>query len=135
MSRIKKRVFITAMSAVSPIGTGIDEFFDGIRARRRGIDRIRCFPTDNYPVTLGAEARRHGKVIESNSDEDRRELRWFQRMWLSNGDFVRAVTAALRADAESWPAPAVVVNAVSANDRTPWDLTGAARLIGLLPKR
>ena len=74
MSRIKKRVFITAMSAVSPIGTGVDEFFDGIRARRRGIDRISCFPTDNYPVTLGAEARINGKVIASNPDEDRREI-------------------------------------------------------------
>ena len=71
---MRKRVFITAMSAVSPIGTGVDEFFDGIRTRRRGIDRISCFATDNYPVTLGAEARINGKVIASNPDEDRREI-------------------------------------------------------------
>lgn len=91
-----------------------------------------CQPGENDPRTINLSGL-PGIEPTVSSDAERRELRWFQRMWLSNGDFVRAVTAALRADATGWPAPAIVVNAVSANDRTPWDLTTAARLIRYVP--
>jgi 3-oxoacyl-[acyl-carrier-protein] synthase II len=66
------RVYITGMSIVSPIGTGVEEFFRGIDEKRHGIDTITCFNTENYPVSLGAEARINGKIIESASDVDRR---------------------------------------------------------------
>ena len=91
-----------------------------------------CQPGENDPrtITLGGLP---GIAPSVTSEAERRELRWFQRMWLSNADFVRAVTAALRADATGWPAPAVVVNAVSGNHGTPWDLTTAASLIGYAP--
>ncbi len=107
------------------------------KARRDGMTGVSlrigwCQPGENDPRTINLSGL-PGIDQAIASEEDRRELRWFQRMWLSNGDFVRAVTAALRADASHWPAPAIIVNAVSANDRTPWDLTGAARLIGYEP--
>jgi len=60
------------MSVVSPIGTGVDEFFTGIDTSRYGIDNIRCFNTENYPVTLGAEARKDDSVLAVGSEEDRR---------------------------------------------------------------
>lgn len=91
-----------------------------------------CQPGANDPATINLSGL-PGVDTPIASEAERRELLWFQRMWLSNGDFVRAVTAALTADAAAWPAPAVVVNAVSANDRTPWDLAGAAALIGYVP--
>ena len=91
-----------------------------------------CQPGENHPGTINLSGL-PGVEDTVSSEDERRELRWFQRMWLSNDDFVRAVTAALRADAAAWPAPAVVVNAVSGNDRTPWDLTTAATLIGYTP--
>lgn len=106
-------------------------------ARRDGMTGVSlrigwCQRGENHPrtLTLGGLP---GVAPVVASEADRRELRWFQRMWLSNGDFVRAVTAALGADAAGWPAPAIVVNAVSANNRTPWDLTAARRLIGYEP--
>ncbi len=91
-----------------------------------------CQPGENDPRTINLSGL-PGIEQTVASDAERRELRWFQRMWLSNADFVRAVTAALRADPAGWPAPAIVVNAVSRNDRTPWDLTTAASLIGYQP--
>jgi 3-oxoacyl-[acyl-carrier-protein] synthase II len=68
------RVFITGMSIVSPIGTGAEEFFSGIDEKRQGIDAITCFDTKNYPVSLGGEARKNGKILSSEPDADRRIL-------------------------------------------------------------
>ena len=91
-----------------------------------------CQPGDNRPETLSAS----GIPGETGPDtpEAARELAWFRAMWLSNGDFLRAVSAALRADATAWPAPAIVVNAMSDNAGMPWDIAETRRLIGYAPE-
>jgi 3-oxoacyl-[acyl-carrier-protein] synthase II len=66
------RIVITAMSVVSPIGSGVKEFYDGLDRGITGTDRITCFPTDFFPVSLGAEARREGRIIMCKPGEDRR---------------------------------------------------------------
>ncbi|WP_434155651.1 NAD-dependent epimerase/dehydratase family protein [Pseudomonas sp. JZ134] len=68
------------------------------------------------------------------SDDEKRALHWFRDMWLSNDDFVSLFIAALRADQQQWPTPAVVVNGVSKNKNTVWDLTSAKELIGYEPQ-
>ena len=91
-----------------------------------------CQPGDNRPETLSAS----GIPGEAGPDTPlaARELAWFRAMWLSNGDFLRAVSAALGADAEVWPTPAVVVNAMSDNAGMPWDIAETRRLIGYAPQ-
>ena len=55
-------------------------------------------------------------------------------MWLSNRDFLAAVSAALTADASGWPAPALVVNAMSANRGMAWDIAPTRALLGYAPQ-
>lgn len=91
-----------------------------------------CQPGDNRPQTISA-AGIPGEPVP-DTPEAARELAWFRAMWLSNGDFLRAVSAALLADAAAWPTPAVVVNAMSDNRAMPWDLSQTRRLIGYAPQ-
>ena len=64
------------------------------------------------------------------SPEAERDLRWFRGMWLANDDLRGLVLAALTTDPSSWPAPAVVVNAMSANCGMAWDIAATERLLG-----
>jgi 3-oxoacyl-[acyl-carrier-protein] synthase II len=68
------RVVITGAGAVSPLGSGKEEFFAGLRAGFRGIDHIRSFDTRHFPSALGAEARAGGEVIPSAGDCDRKAM-------------------------------------------------------------
>ena len=92
-----------------------------------------CQPGANDPSTITLTGLPEVGDAPASA-EDRRALRWFRGMWLSNGDFVRAVTAALRADASGWPTPTVIVNAMSANAGMCWEIGESARLIGYRPE-
>ena len=107
------------------------------KAEPRGLTAVSlrigwCQPGDNRPETISA-AGIPGEPVP-DTPEAARELAWFRAMWLSNGDFLRAVSAALLADAAAWPTPAVVVNAMSNNRDMPWDLVETRRLIGYAPE-
>ena len=91
-----------------------------------------CQPGENSPETISAAGTPKSSLIETDPEREH-DLRWFRAMWLSNGDLVRAVFAALRADASAWPSPAIVVNAMSANWPSPWDLSAGRKLIGYKP--
>src|ERR1700733_9076663 len=91
-----------------------------------------CQPGENTPQTISAAGTSKSSLVETDPEREH-DLRWFRAMWLSNGDLVRAVFAALRADAAAWPSPAIVVNAMSANRPSPWDLSAGRELIGYEP--
>jgi len=91
-----------------------------------------CQPGENHPRTISGDGlpdAEHGTGYDGRD----RDMRWFRSMWLSNRDFIQAFERALTADAGGWPAPGIVVNAVSANAGTPWELGGARALIGYAP--
>ena len=92
-----------------------------------------CQPGDNLPSTLNATGV-PGEPVPEGDVEAARAYRWFRGMWLSNGDMVRIVERACLADASSWPAPAVVVNAMSANEGMVWTLDDARRYLGYVPQ-
>lgn len=91
-----------------------------------------CQPGDNRPGTMTAS----GIPGDPGPDtpDAARTLRWFRGMWLSNRDFLGAVSAALTADASRWPAPAIVVNAMSANHGMAWDIAPTRALVGYAPQ-
>lgn len=66
------RVVISGAGVVSPLGTGLAEFFAGLHAGERGVGLIRSFDTRYFPTALGAEARANGEVICGNSSQDRK---------------------------------------------------------------
>ena len=91
-----------------------------------------CQPGDNHPRTISASGT--PKVEGAAEDaEGAHDLAWFRNMWLSNRDLCGTVLAALTADAASWPARAVVVNAMSANAGMAWDLGPTLAWLGYAP--
>ena len=54
---MKRRVVVTGLGAVTPIGTTVPEFWQGIREGRVGIGEITRFDTESFKVKLAAEVR------------------------------------------------------------------------------
>ena len=49
---MKKRVVVTGMGAITPIGNSVDEFWSGVRAGKVGIGPITKFDTSDYNCLL-----------------------------------------------------------------------------------
>ena len=54
---MKRRVVVTGLGAVTPLGNTVPEFWQGIREGRVGIGEITCFDTESFKVKLAAEVR------------------------------------------------------------------------------
>ncbi|WP_336799796.1 NAD-dependent epimerase/dehydratase family protein [Kaistia sp. MMO-174] len=91
-----------------------------------------CQPGENHPSTISASGTPNSR-LDALDDAARHDLAWFRGMWLSNRDLVAVFAAALRASAAGWPAPGIVVNAVSNNAGMAWNLTKAADWLGFAP--
>ncbi|HEU4520142.1 MAG TPA: NAD(P)-dependent oxidoreductase [Microvirga sp.] len=88
-------------------------------------------PGDNLARTINlAGDPKYGAGPEPSDAEGRRDLRWYRNMWLSNDDLGRVFEAAVTADASRWPAPGIVVNAMSANAGMDWDIGETEALLG-----
>jgi nucleoside-diphosphate-sugar epimerase len=91
-----------------------------------------CQPGENHPRSLNPSGVAGAAPVDDPDAE--RNLRWFRSMWLSNRDFAAVIERAILADSAAWPAPAIVVNGMSANSGMPWDLEATHRLIGYEPQ-
>lgn len=54
---MEKRVVITGLGAVTPIGNNVNETWNGIKERKCGIDEITLFDTTNFKTKLAAEIK------------------------------------------------------------------------------
>lgn len=54
---MNKRVVITGLGAVSPVGNNVPDTWDSIRSGRHGIAEITLFDLTNHKVTMGAEVK------------------------------------------------------------------------------
>ena len=54
---MKRRVVVTGMGAVTPIGNTVEEFWNGIKTGKVGIGPITKFDTTDYKVKLAAEVK------------------------------------------------------------------------------
>jgi nucleoside-diphosphate-sugar epimerase len=77
-------------------------------------------------------ALRIGWVQEGRNRRETLPDDWARKMWLSNHDLIQLFDAAVEAEIED--RSFVVVNGVSRNHGTRWDLTDAAELLGYLPE-
>ncbi|MEN3014318.1 MAG: beta-ketoacyl-ACP synthase II [Endomicrobiia bacterium] len=71
----KKKVVITGVGIVSPVGIGKDEFTVSLKNGRSGVDKITLFDASGYPTTIAAE------VKNFNPEEyiDKKKLRRMDR--------------------------------------------------------
>lgn len=63
---MKRRVVVTGMGAITPIGNSVAEFWAGIKAGKVGIGEITKFDTTEYKVKLAAEVK--GFVAKERMD-------------------------------------------------------------------
>ena len=56
-----KRVVITGLGAITPIGNNVEEFWNGIKEGKCGIDEIKAFDTSNFKVKLAAEIKNYNQ--------------------------------------------------------------------------
>lgn len=54
---MKRRVVVTGMGVVSPVGIGTDEFWDSLISGRSGIDYVTKFDASDMPVKFGGEVK------------------------------------------------------------------------------
>lgn len=73
---MKHRVVITGMGVVSPVGIGIDQFWNSIVNGVCGIDYVTGFDTTNFDVKIGAEV----KNFDPGQFLDRKEIRRTDRV-------------------------------------------------------
>lgn len=70
-----KRVVITGMGAITPLGNNVDTFWDGLKQGKNGIDKIDRFNVDEYSSQMGALV----KGFEPRDYIDRKEARRMDR--------------------------------------------------------
>jgi nucleoside-diphosphate-sugar epimerase len=92
-----------------------------------------CQPGENHPASISASGTPNSR-LDTMDAAARRDLAWFRGMWLSNRDLLGIFAAALRADSTAWPAPGIVVNAVSRNRDMAWNMDRARALLGFVPQ-
>ncbi|MCD8391328.1 MAG: beta-ketoacyl-ACP synthase II [Firmicutes bacterium] len=54
---MKKRLVITGMGAVTPVGLNVKEYWEALKDGRTVIDKINKFDTENYSVKVAAEVK------------------------------------------------------------------------------
>lgn len=54
---MERRVVITGLGAITPIGNNVEEMWSGIENKKCGIDNITAFDTTNFKTSLAAEVK------------------------------------------------------------------------------
>ena len=54
---MERRVVVTGMGAITPLGSTVEDFWDGIKTGKCGIDLIHKFDTTDFKVKIGAEVQ------------------------------------------------------------------------------
>ena len=73
-----RRVVVTGMGAVSPLGNDLATTWDGLVAGKSGIDFIRGFDASDYPVKIGAEVKNFDPTGLASPKELRKLARYTQ---------------------------------------------------------
>lgn len=72
---MKRRVVITGVGAITPIGNNVDSFWEGIKCGKNGIDEIFSFNTENMKVKMAAEV----KSFDPSKFIDKKEVKRMDR--------------------------------------------------------
>ncbi len=73
-----RRVVVTGMGAITPIGNNVNEFFDNVMAGTCGIDFINNFDTESYSARLAAQVKSFDPKDYMDFKEARRMDRFSQ---------------------------------------------------------
>tara|TARA_B100000963_G_C22595905_1_gene657825 strand:+ start:668 stop:1918 length:1251 start_codon:yes stop_codon:yes gene_type:complete len=65
----RQRVVVTGLGAITPLGLGVDSFFQGLVEGRNGISRVEAFDTEKFTCKIGGEI----KDFDASNYMDRKE--------------------------------------------------------------
>lgn len=127
----KRRVVVTGMGVVSPIGNSIDTFWDNVKKKKVGIKKIDRFDVSEYKATLAAQ-------VEAFNAADYMDPKAARRMELFSQYAVAATKQALDAsglDLETEDVNRIGVCVGSGIGSLPAMENGHAKLLEKGPKR
>ncbi len=75
---MRRRVAVTGLGVVSPVGLGHGPFWESLTAGRSGVGAITCFDASAYPTRIAAEARDFDPTAFMERKEARRNDRFVQ---------------------------------------------------------
>ncbi|MBB6217809.1 3-oxoacyl-[acyl-carrier-protein] synthase II [Anaerosolibacter carboniphilus] len=75
---MKKRVVVTGIGAITPIGTGKDSFWTALKAGKSGIDKITKFDASEYDTQIAAEVKDFDPNVYIDKKEAKRMDRFTQ---------------------------------------------------------
>ncbi len=75
---MSNRVVITGLGAITPIGTGKDEFWKGLMEGRNGIDKISRFDASEYGAQIAGEVKDFEPTAYIDKKESKRMDRYTQ---------------------------------------------------------
>ena len=73
-----RRVVITGMGAITPLGNSVDEFWDGLIAGRSGVRTVTRCSLENFAVRFGGECTTFDPLQYFGKKEARRLDRYSQ---------------------------------------------------------
>ena len=74
----KKRVVVTGLGVISPIGSTIDEFWNSLLEGRSGVKRVNCFDPSNFSSQIAAEVKNFDPASFLSHKEVRKTDRFVQ---------------------------------------------------------
>lgn len=75
---MKKRVVVTGLGAVTPIGNNVDDFWNGVKEERIGFGPITGFDTTEYKCKLAAEVKDYDPLLAMDKKAAKRMERFCQ---------------------------------------------------------
>jgi 3-oxoacyl-[acyl-carrier-protein] synthase II len=73
-----KKVVVTGMGAISPIGNSVEEFCAGLKAGKSGIGPITSFDTTGFDVTIAGEVKNFDPTLWIEKKDARKMSRFIQ---------------------------------------------------------
>lgn len=73
-----KRVVITGLGAITPIGKNVEENWNSIKEKKCGIDEITLFNTENFKTKLAAEVKKYDALEYFDAKQAKRLDRYSQ---------------------------------------------------------
>lgn len=85
---MEKRVVITGLGAITPVGNNVTDFFDSLKDAVVGIDFIKSFDASEFPVKLAAEVKNYNPKETLDIKEVKRMEKFCQYALTAAGEAV-----------------------------------------------
>jgi len=75
---LKKKVVVTGMGIISPIGSNVEDFCAALKEGKSGIGQITCFDTTDFDVTIAGEVKDFDPTLWIDKKDARKMARFTQ---------------------------------------------------------